>query len=414
MNIIEQARLAKTASRTTRTLTLEQRNTVLLQFAENLVKQAEHVISENLKDIEEARRNGLSEAMIDRLTLTAGRIEGMAEGIRQIADLEDPLGKVLDDRIIRCGIHLKKITSAVGVIGIIFESRPNVTADCAALCLKAGSACVLKGGKESYRSCLAVVDVLKEILKENGIDENAVTLAERPSHEETQRFMECTEYVDLLIPRGGKKLIRAVVDHAKVPVIETGAGVCHVFVDASADQDMAEKIVINAKCSRPSVCNAMETLLVHKDAAAAFLPRITAKLAENGVTEIYGDEKSRAVCPSYQKADEQSWHTEYNDLIMNVKTVDSVEEAVSHIETYGTHHSDAIITEDDENAVYFLNNVDSACTYHNASTRFTDGFEFGLGAEIGISTQKLHARGPMGLNELTTYRYLLEGKGEIR
>ena len=414
MNIIEQARLARTASRMTRTLSLAQRNTVLEQFAAQLTAQQEMVIAENLKDIEEARKNGLSEAMIDRLTLTPARIEGMAEGIRQIAALNDPLGKVLDERTIASGIHLKKITSAVGVIGIIFESRPNVTADCAALCLKAGSACVLKGGKESYRSCLAVVSILRKILKENGIDENSVVLAEKPSHEETQRFMECTEYVDLLIPRGGKNLIRAVVDHAKVPVIETGAGVCHVFVDASADPDMAEKIVVNAKCSRPSVCNAMETLLVHTDIAGTFVPRIAAVLNDNGVSVIYADEKARSICPSFRTAEEQNWYTEYNDLIMNLKIVDSVEEAVNHIEKYGTHHSDAIVTEDAGNAAYFLNNTDSACTYHNASTRFTDGFEFGLGAEIGISTQKLHARGPMGLNELTTYRYQLDGKGEIR
>ena len=413
MNLIEQARLAKKASAQVRILTSEQKNKVLRDFADGLEQQASYVIAENSKDMEAARTSGMSTAMLDRLMLNEKRIRDMADGIRMLADLEDPIGRVLEERTLKSGLYLKKVTCPIGVIGIIFESRPNVTADCAALCFKSGNACVLKGGKESYLSCLAVTSVMKEALKNNGITEDAVMLAERPSHEETQRFMECREYVDLLIPRGGKKLIQAVLKNAKIPAIETGAGVCHVFVDESADLDMAEKIIINAKCSRPSVCNAMETLLVHESAAAAFIPRIVNTLQEKGVV-IYGDEKARALCPSLKEAREESWSTEYDDLIMNLKVVGSVQEAAAHIEQYGTHHSESIITENDENVLIFMNSIDSACLYHNASTRFTDGFEFGLGAEIGISTQKLHARGPMGLNELTSYCYRLEGKGEIR
>ena len=413
MNLIEQARLAKKASSSLRMLDSETRNRVLLTFADLLIRNSDAVITANREDLTEAEKSGMSSAMLDRLMLNEARIEAMAEGIRQVASLEDPLGKVLEDRVIPSGIRLKKITVPIGVIGIIFESRPNVTADCAALCFKSGNACVLKGGKESYRSCKAIVDAMKEALTDCGVSENAVMLAERPSHAETAEFMKCREYVDLLIPRGGRNLIRAVVENAEVPAIETGAGVCHVFVDAAANLKMAEEIVINAKCSRPSVCNAMETLLVHEAAAKAFVPQIVPLLKEKGVI-IYGDEKARALCEGLKEAEEASWSTEYDDLIMNLKIVSSVQEAAEHIETYGTHHSEAIISEDDESVRYFMESIDSACLYHNASTRFTDGFEFGLGAEIGISTQKLHARGPMGLSELTSYCYRLEGKGETR
>ncbi len=413
MNLIEQARLAKKASSSLRMLDSETRNRVLLTFADLLIRNSDAVITANREDLTEAEKSGMSSAMLDRLMLNEARIEAMAEGIRQVASLEDPLGKVLEDRVIPSGIRLKKITVPIGVIGIIFESRPNVTADCAALCFKSGNACVLKGGKESYRSCKAIVDAMKEALTDCGVSEDAVMLAERPSHAETAEFMKCREYVDLLIPRGGRNLIRAVVENAEVPAIETGAGVCHVFVDAAANLKMAEEIVINAKCSRPSVCNAMETLLVHEAAAKAFVPQIVPLLKEKGVI-IYGDEKARALCEGLKEAEEASWSTEYDDLIMNLKIVSSVQEAAEHIETYGTHHSEAIISEDDESVRYFMESIDSACLYHNASTRFTDGFEFGLGAEIGISTQKLHARGPMGLSELTSYCYRLEGKGETR
>lgn len=407
----EQCLNAKKASRTLRNLSSEKRNTILNAFANQLVEQQELILAENAKDVAEAV--SLSPAMIDRLTLTKERIASIAEGIRQVALLEDPLHQVLEERILSSGISLKKISVPMGVIGIIFESRPNVSADCSALCFKAGSACVLKGGKESYRSCKAIIDQMKHALRQYGVDENAVVLAEKPTHEETQAFMEDRSSVDLLIPRGGRSLIRAVVEHAKVPVIETGAGVCHVYVDESANLEMACKIVINAKCSRPSVCNAMETLLVNQKAAETFLPMICSELQKRNVI-IHGDASSRTIVPQIEKADESSWSTEYNDLEMNLKIVASVEEAVDHIETYGTHHSESIVSENDEHVETFMNGCDSACVYHNASTRFTDGFEFGLGAEIGISTQKLHARGPMGLKELMTYAYHLEGKGEIR
>jgi glutamate-5-semialdehyde dehydrogenase len=413
MNLQEMAERAKKASRSVRQLSESTRNDVLHDFAQNLLKNTSAIISENQKDLKEAEANGMSEAMLDRLTLSKERLKGIAEGIEETAALPDPLHQVLEERTLRSGIHLKKITSAIGVIGIIFESRPNVSADCSALCFKAGSACVLKGGKESYRSCKALISCMKEALKKNGVSEDAVMLAEKPSHEETDAFMEDRSSVDLLIPRGGKNLIQAVVRHARVPVIETGAGVCHVYVDATADQDMAERIILNAKCQRPSVCNAMETLLVHSSIAQSFLPRIAKALKEHGVS-VYADARSRKIVPSFKEADEESYYTEYNDLIMNLKIVDSTEEAIDHIEKYGTHHSESIITEDQSQVEKFMNGIDSACVYHNASTRFTDGFEFGLGAEIGISTQKLHARGPMGLKELTTYTYHLEGKGEIR
>ncbi len=413
MHMIEQAKLAKQASATLRNTSADVRNGVLLEFARNMVLHQNDIIDANRKDMEESANNGMSEAMMDRLMLDEKRIQGMAEGILQIVQLEDPLYKVLEEKDLSSGVHLKKVSCAIGVIGIIFESRPNVTADCAALCFKAGSACVLKGGKESYRSCLSIVTLFREALKKFNLDTDLIQLADRPDHAETQQFMECREYVDLLIPRGSKRLIEAVVQNAKVPVIETGAGVCHTFVDASADPDMAINIVLNAKCSRPSVCNAMETLLIHEVHKETLLPLMVQKLAEAGVT-IHGDEEACKRCPNLLKADENSWHTEYNRLEMNLKIVKDVSEAIQHIQTYGTKHSECIITENQENADLFMQNIDAACIYHNASTRFTDGFEFGLGAEIGISTQKLHARGPMGLKELTTYTYLLSGKGEIR
>jgi len=288
-----------------------------------------------------------------------------------------------------------------------------VAADCAALCFKSGNTCILKGGKEAYNSCKAIVDVFKEALICNGVNEDAVVLPENMDHEETKKLMECKEYVDLLIPRGSSRLINAVVDQAKVPVIETGAGICHVFVDKDADLNMAKDIVINAKCQRPSVCNAMETLLIHKDIAKGFLPVICDELSKRNVI-IHGDETSKAIVSYIEEASEENYHTEYNDLEMNLKVVDSLKEAIDHIEFYGTHHSDCIVTEDEENVKEFFSGIDSACLYHNTSTRFTDGELFGLGSEIGISTQKMHARGPMGLTALTTYTYLLEGKGQIR
>ena len=413
MNLYEQSVLAKKAVPQLRGLDAETRRNILYCFADRLLECTDAILSANELDIATGRESGIRESMIDRLRLDRKRIEGIAEGVRQVASLPDPLNRVLEERTIASGIHLKKVTVPVGVIGIIYESRPNVTADCAALCIMSGNACVLKGGKEAWNSSNAIAECMKYALKQYNVSEDLVMLAGRVSHEETAEFMNDRENIDLLIPRGSSRLIRAVVDNARVPVIETGAGICHTYVEASADPDMAERILVNAKCSRPSVCNAMETMLIEKACAEQFLPRIVHTMRENGVT-MYGDEYACSICEEIRPAEADSFDTEYNDLILNVGIVDGLEEAIAHIEKHGTHHSDAILTEDAEHAERFLNSVDSACVYHNASTRFTDGFEFGLGAEIGISTQKLHARGPMGLQELTTYSYKLEGKGEIR
>ena len=413
MNLKEQSHLARLAAPQLRSLPIETRRAILNTFASRLIETADTILAANSRDISEAHENGIREAMIDRLKLTRQRIDGIAEGIRQVAQLPDPLNIVLEERTIASGIRLKKISVPIGVIGIIYESRPNVTADCAALCLMSGNACVLKGGKEAYHSSFAIAEAVKYALEQHGVSPDAVMLAERVSHEETAEFMNDRQNVDLLIPRGSRRLINAVVNNARVPVIETGAGICHTYVEASADYDMAEKILINAKCSRPSVCNAMETMLLEEACAADYLPRLSRALTAHGVV-MYGDEKACAICPEFLPVMEDSFDTEYNDLHLNVGIVKDVQEAIDHIQTHGTHHSDAILTEDAEHVVQFMNGVDSACVYHNASTRFTDGFEFGLGAEIGISTQKLHARGPMGIQALTTYSYHLEGKGEIR
>ncbi|MBP5254084.1 MAG: glutamate-5-semialdehyde dehydrogenase, partial [Lachnospiraceae bacterium] len=403
----------KQASRQVRTLSDEVRTGVLNLFAEQLLSRKAEILEANAEDLRAAEENGMSQAFLDRLRLTSARIDGIAQGVREIAAMEDPLHRVLEERTLSCGVYLKKLTVPMGVIGIIFESRPNVSADCAALCFKAGSACVLKGGRDSLRSCRALMAAMHAALAAYGVDESAVVLLENPDREETNALMADRRSVDLLIPRGSSRLIQAVVQHAKVPVIETGAGVCHTFVDASADFAMAENIVLNAKCQRPSVCNAMETLLVHEAVAEAFLPKMAEALAERGV-RIHGDEASRRILPGILPADEESFHTEYNDLEMNLRIVRDTDEAIRHIETYGTHHSDCIVSETPEHVAKFMNGVDSACVYHNASTRFTDGGVFGMGAEIGISTQKLHARGPMGLAELTTYCWQVEGHGEVR
>lgn len=413
MNLNELAKQAKIASRQLRTSSNTTRSNVLKTFADYLQKNMNIILEANLIDLENAKENGIRHNMMDRLTLNKERISSIAQGINEIADLDDPLNNVLEERTIHCGIVLKKISSPMGVIGVIFESRPNVSADVSALCIKAGSSCILKGGKESYHSCKAIVDCMKRSLEDHGLSKECIQLAQNPSHQEVEAFISNRESLDLLIPRGGKKLIQSVVNNAKVPVIETGAGVCHTYIAKSADYKKAENIVINAKCQRPSVCNAMETLLVNEDFANKHLTKICASLKENGVT-IYADNKSRKLVEELLEATEESYYTEYNDLVLNLKIVKDVDEAIDHIEKYGTHHSEAIITEDLQEAEYFMNHIDSSCVYHNASTRFTDGYEFGLGAEIGISTQKLHARGPMGLKELTTYTYHLYGKGETR
>lgn len=403
--------LGKVASQQARNLTSVQKNSVLLEFAQLLLKNKEMILNENQKDLEQA--NDLSNSMKDRLTLNEERLAAMALGVRQVANLEDPVGRILEERDLENHLHLTKVSVPFGVIGIIFEARPNVSADCSALCLKAGSACILKGGKEAKYSCKAIVSCMQEALTKYDLDPNIVQLVTDKSHQEVQEWIEERNSLDLLIPRGSKKLIQSVVLHAKVPVIETGAGICHTYVDDQANIDMAVNIIENAKCSHPSVCNAMETLLIHKKVAQELLLALSPRLQKYGVV-IHGDEMTKQILPEVVLASNQSYATEYNDFEMNCKIVNNVQEACEHIEKYGTHHSDCIVTEDENHVQFFMNHCDSACVYHNASTRFTDGFKFGLGAEIGISTQKLHARGPMGLKELTTYSYQIRGKGEIR
>ncbi len=411
--LIEMAKHAKQASTSIQNVSLLERNQILLEFANNLETHTTEILSHNAKDIAQAKEKNMPESMLDRLTLTKERIAAMAQGIKDLIALEDPLGIVLEERTLSSGIHLKKITVPLGVVGIIYESRPNVTADCAALCLKSGNACILKSGSDSYETSLSIVHLCQDVLIQHNIDPYAVSLSPIVTHEETNAFMQCRDYVDVLIPRGSKRLIQSVVDHAKIPVIETGAGICHIYVANSANPKMAQDIVLNAKCQRPSVCNAMETLLVQEDIAKTWLAKMVAILKENHV-KMYGDEASQALSDAIEPITETSYDTEYNDYILNIKIVKDVQEACQHIALHGTHHSESILSEDGKEVEYFFQHVDSACVYHNASTRFTDGFEFGLGAEIGISTQKLHARGPMGLRALTTYTYHLEGNGEIR
>ena len=387
---------------------------VLRKCAEALNKNAAGIIAENEKDLSKAKENGISEGMQDRLRLTESRIAAMAEGLVQITELPDPIGEVMEEFERPNGLKLKKVRVPLGVIGIIFESRPNVTADAFGLTFKTGNAVILKGGKEAINSNIAIVKVLRDTLSGEGIDPNVLQLIEDTDRETTTRFMKLKEYVDVLIPRGGAGLIKAVVENSNIPVIETGTGNCHIYIDKYADLDKAVKILFNAKTQRISVCNAAESLLIHKDVSEEFLPVLKKALDEKNV-EFRGDESTRKILGDCViPATEEDYGKEYLDYILSVKTVSSVDEAIRHINKYNTHHSECIVTENQENAEKFLDGVDAACVYVNASTRFTDGFEFGFGAEIGISTQKLHARGPMGLKELTSYKYKIYGNGQIR
>ena len=388
----------------------ETRNSALSAMSAFLVKNAAYIISENEKDISAARQNGMAEAMVDRLRLDEKRIAAIAEGIEKVAALPDPLAG--GESLVRPnGLVITKKPVPFGVIAMIYESRPNVTADAAALCVKSGNAVVLRGGKEAISSNAAIAETLSRALESCGLPGECIGFVRDTSRESANALMQMNGLVDLLIPRGGRALIRAVVENASVPVIETGAGNCHVFVDSSADEETALNIVDNAKRSRPSVCNAAESLLVCRDIAPSFLPNLAARMPD---VEFRCDEESLALIPGAVPACEEDFFAEYNDLVMSVKVVSGVREAVSHINSHGTKHSECIVTRDGENAGYFLANVDAAAVYHNASTRFTDGGEFGFGAEIGISTQKLHARGPMGLKEMTTYKYIVRGEGQIR
>ena len=404
---------AKKAAKTVQYLGQTQKNTGLRMAADELIAQQEYILEENEKDIREAQENGMKPSLVDRLCLTRERIEGMAEGLRQIGELPDPIGEVISMNERPNGLKIGKRRVPLGVVGIIYESRPNVTADAFGLCLKTGNVTILRGGKDAIHSNIAISKVLKEGLKKAGITEEAVILVEDTSREHVDEMMRLRDYIDVLIPRGGKQLIDNVVNHSTVPVIETGTGNCHIYVDEYADVEMAANIIENAKTQRTGVCNACESLVVHEEIAEKALPLICQRLLAKGV-EIRGDERARAIIPEMKAATEEDWGTEYLDLIISVKTVDSFEEAVEHINHYNTGHSEAIITNDYQNALKFQDYIDAAAVYVNASTRFTDGFEFGFGAEIGISTQKLHARGPMGLEALTTTKYIIFGNGQIR
>ncbi len=404
---------AKQAEKSLAVADTQKKNEALGLMAENLLKDREKILAANAVDMALAEKNGLRKIMLDRLLLTKERIEGMAKGIEDIIALPDPVGNIISKIQRPNGMTVEKITVPLGVIAVIYEARPNVTSDAAALCLKSGNAVILKGGKEAVNSSSAITDSLRQALKEAGLDENCILLVTDASRESAAELMKMNEFVDVLIPRGGPGLIKACVENSSVPVIETGTGNCHIYVDKDADLEKAVKIVFNAKTSRPSVCNAAESLVIHRDIIKEALPLIKAELDKKNV-ELRGDEIARGVCGDIKKASEEDWGTEYLDYIMSVKCVSSLEEAVEHISKYSTGHSECIVTENEASAREFLKRIDSAAVYHNVSTHFTDGGEFGFGAEIGISTQKLHARGPLGLPQLTSFKYVIKGNGQIR
>ena len=412
MEILTQARAAKTAASA---LTTHQKDQALKAMAQALRDDQPRILAANRQDLD-AARGQITDVMLDRLSLDPARLESMAKGLEDVAKLPDPVGEQLSEYVRPDGLTIQKVTVPMGVVAIIYESRPNVTSDAAALALKSGNVCVLRGGKEAYRTSRAIVDALRAGLAGTGLEPNLVNILEDTTRTSASELMQAVGYVDLLIPRGGAGLIEACVKNAKVPCIQTGTGICHVYVDKAADLDMALEILDNAKMSRPSVCNAAEVCLVHRDVAAAFLPRLRTRLTDPArahVAQLRLDEEAAAIIPG-TPAGEQDFDTEFLDYILAVKVVGSVQEAVAHIARHSTHHSEAIITGDPEAQAVFTAGVDSAAVYVNASTRFTDGGEFGLGCEMGISTQKLHARGPMGLKELTSYKYIIRGAGHIR
>ena len=404
---------AKSAEALLRVLSTSQKNKALVTAAEDLVANKKTWLEANAVDIAQAKENQMAPALVDRLLLTETRIAQMAEGLKQMAKLEDPVGEVLSMKQRPNGLMIGQKRVPLGVIGIIYESRPNVTADAFGLCFKAGNVVILRGGKDAVHSNQAITRVLQEALIKCQLPAEAIQLITDTSHQTAEEFMRLNRYVDVLIPRGGAGLIRTVVERATVPVIETGTGNCHIYVDESADLDMAVEIIFNAKTQRIGVCNACESLVIHEKVKDVLLPKLVEKLKEKKV-ELRGDEASCSVCPEIVAATEKDWGTEYLDYVLSIKTVSNIEEAIAHINQYNTGHSEAIITRDYQNSQKFLDQIDAAAVYVNASTRFTDGFEFGFGGEIGISTQKLHARGPMGLKELTSTKYIIYGNGQIR
>ena len=404
---------AVAAARAMATASTDAKNNALGLMADGVLANAEALKAANAKDVGAAKEAGLAAALVDRLTLTDKRIEGMADGLRVMIDLPDPVGEVFETTERPNGLVIERVRVPIGVIFIIYESRPNVTADAAGLCLKAGNAVILRGGKESLNSNLAIAGVLGDALGKAGLPRDAVQIVDTTDHQVVDHLVAAEGKVNLVIPRGGEGLVRAVVEKSRVPVIKHYKGVCHVFVDAEADLDMAEKIVVNAKCQRPGVCNAMETLLVHVTVAGEFLPRIVPLLRGEAV-EVLGCDRSRAIVPDLRAATEDDYYTEYLDLVLAVRVVDSVHEAIEHITRYGSAHTDSIVTNDAKAADRFVKEVDSSSVMVNASTRFSDGGEYGMGAEIGISTDKIHARGPMGLRELTSYKFVVRGSGQVR
>lgn len=411
--LVDSAKAAKAASLEVAQLSTEAKNAALRAMAKSLLERTPEILAANEKDMAKGRESGMPESLLDRLMLNAERIAGMAEGLDQVAELPDPIGRVMDEWTRPNGLVIRKVRVPMGVIGIIYEARPNVTVDAAALAFKAGSAMLLRGSSSAYESNAALVRVMRESLEASGVTPDAVCLVEDPSHETVDRTLKLRKYIDLIVPRGGARLINNAVMNSTVPVLQTGTGNCHIYVDKSADYAMAEPIVINAKTQRTGVCNAAETLLVQEDWADKHLKSLLKALTDKNV-ELHGDEAAARYTEGMIPATEADWADEYLRLAMAVKVVSGVEEAVEHINRYGTKHTECIVTADKVSADYFLRNVDAAVVDWNASTRFTDGFEFGFGAELGISTQKLHARGPLGLEEITSYKYLVLGTGQVR
>lgn len=411
--LTEIGKKAKNAAATLAITSTEDKNKILQAMADALRENCDKILKANAIDIENGRKNGMADSLIDRLMLNADRVEGMAQGIEGVISLPDPVGRVLWETERPNGMKIQRVSVPLGVIGIIYEARPNVTSDAAALAIKAGNTAILRGGKEAFNSNSVIMDIMREAVEKLGFNPDIIELVRDTSRESSTALMRMNKHVDVLIPRGSASLINAVVENSTVPVIETGVGNCHIYVDSEADIDMATEIIFNAKTQRISVCNTAESLLIHKDIAEYALIAIKARLDEKNVT-LYGDEISREICPDIEAATEEDWYREYLDYKISVKIVNSLQEAIEHIRKYSSGHSECIVTENADNAEIFMNAVDSSAVYHNASTRFTDGGEFGFGAEIGISTQKLHARGPLGLEQLNSFKYKIYGTGQVR